>query len=691
MIGKRFTGIHMTIRDVDTADFDVDKLVSDFKRLHVDMFTFFTGGYVTTYQTELGMQRISPYLSPGRDLAGEIASKAAAAGITPLAMIDLGILPLKAADAHPDWAKQDLSGNFEYLNRDNVNACVMGGWQKEYSNLIVQEIADRFPDIKGIKFGGGSYGFGKSICHCPNCRKAFKEYSGYDIPEGADSPVYDKYLEWRFVETSKRVKELYGMVRSIRPDWIVMGNSVCFGDPDWTIGSTLDQEELVMYQDIVQIEAQLHLARGFSGRDAYFQPIMFPSEESLYMSSITDRSVVIVSPYFLAWPWRRSAMEYAEQKVWLYQVIATGGNPMINLSGGAPQHHEDKRGFKAIEEVFGFYKENIGYFENDEALGDVAIVYSQGSLCRYGDGALDSYLSEFRGWEEALLSKHIPYGIIPSDAIGRLSERFRALILPQMACVSKDELGLICDYVRNGGVVIASGGFGTDCDDPRLDELMGVKHCGCERNFTWKDGKLVQSYGVISKANPFHIDLGEASLFPLDGYAFEFESKGALIAAEYMEGFRVFPEGLSYPEPEIRDIRHPLISVNHYGKGSFVYMGWSAGRELHETGVSDILAIMTSIVRSYIPDETISIFAPESLWVFQRRQGKRVNLHLINTTGRSRFIREVIPAHDISIKLPPSLCGAECYAVKLGRKISPDSSGMLRVPVIDDYELISIG
>ena len=86
-------------------------------------------------------------------------------------------------------------------------------------------------------------------------------------------------------------------------------------------------------------------------------------------------------------------VEYAEQKVWLYQVIATGSNPMINLSGGAPQHHEDKRGFKAIEEVFSFYQRNIGYYVSDSPVGEIAVVYSQPSLRHFRDKALDSYLS----------------------------------------------------------------------------------------------------------------------------------------------------------------------------------------------------------------------------------------------------------------------------------------------------------
>jgi hypothetical protein len=56
----RNCGIHMTIRDVDCRDFDVEAMAKEFSRLHVDYFSFFAAGYVTTYPTSLEFERLSP-------------------------------------------------------------------------------------------------------------------------------------------------------------------------------------------------------------------------------------------------------------------------------------------------------------------------------------------------------------------------------------------------------------------------------------------------------------------------------------------------------------------------------------------------------------------------------------------------------------------------------------------------------
>src|ERR1035437_271835 len=45
--------IHMTIRDVDCGDFDVEAMAKEFSRLHVGFFSFFAAGYVPPLPTTL--------------------------------------------------------------------------------------------------------------------------------------------------------------------------------------------------------------------------------------------------------------------------------------------------------------------------------------------------------------------------------------------------------------------------------------------------------------------------------------------------------------------------------------------------------------------------------------------------------------------------------------------------------------
>ncbi len=81
------------------------------------------------------------------------------------------------------------------------------------------------------------------------------------------------------------------------------------------------------------------------------------------MTGVSDTPIWVVASYFLAWPWRRSAMAPAEQKVYLAQVAANGADPMVNLSGGPPAVHEDPRGFDAICDLYGFLATHQAYYE----------------------------------------------------------------------------------------------------------------------------------------------------------------------------------------------------------------------------------------------------------------------------------------------------------------------------------------
>ncbi|MGC9348457.1 MAG: family 10 glycosylhydrolase, partial [Anaerolineae bacterium] len=328
---RRNRGFHVTIRDVDCEDFDVQRFIDDLASMRVTFFSFFVGGYVTTYPTDLKYQRESPYLN-GRDLAGEIIEAAHAAGIKTLGMIDLGQIPEQAAVDHPDWCAQDREGRPVERLPGLYAACPMGGYQNDYVREIVAEILDRY-DLDCVKFGGGSFGFSRSVCHCPNCRESFLAQTGHELPpkEDWDSPVWRGYIAWRLERARERVHKLGEVVHSIDPHMPFMGNSVCFGDPHWTVGASLDVEYQASVADAVQVEIQTRARYDEATGESSWQYLSWPAETARFMTSVSDKPIWVVTSYFLAWPWRRSAMAPVEQKVYLAQVPANGGDPMVNL------------------------------------------------------------------------------------------------------------------------------------------------------------------------------------------------------------------------------------------------------------------------------------------------------------------------------------------------------------------------
>ncbi|MFO8008678.1 MAG: family 10 glycosylhydrolase, partial [Candidatus Brocadiia bacterium] len=460
---RRNRGIHMTIRDVDCEDFDAEAMAREFARLKVTFFSFFAGGYVTTYPTDLDLQRVSPWLGD-QDITGEIVEAAHRHGIRAFPMLDLGALPNVAFEAHPEWPARNADGTPRRATPYTYCSCPMGGWVREYSRQMVREICERY-DVDGMKFGGGSYGFGRDVCHCEACRQGYRRDTGQGLPNRRDwsDPAWRRYVRWREEQTVQCVAELVQMVHSIRPGLPVVGNSVCFGDPGWTVNSSLDIERLAELEDIVQVEIQTRFWFGPEGSGGDWQYLRWPAETANYMTTVSDRPVWAVASYFAAWPWRRNAAPPVEQKVYLAQVAAHGGHPMVNLSGGPPAVHEDKRGFAAMESLFSFMDEHQELYGGDSSPANAAIVYSQATLMYYGnDRAGSRYVNDLRGFEQALNEAHIPYDITSTRRLDEDSlSRYEVLIVPSMVCMNNATAERLRAFVEGGGGLIADFETGT--------------------------------------------------------------------------------------------------------------------------------------------------------------------------------------------------------------------------------------
>ncbi|MBW7462262.1 hypothetical protein K0U00_50245, partial [Paenibacillus sepulcri] len=112
--------------------------------------------------------------------------------------------------------------------------------------------------------------------------------------------------------------------------------------------------------------------------------------------------------------------------------VANGAWPAVNLSGGAPATHDDKRGFRAIGELYGFVKEHREFYDDECSAAGVAIVYSQPTLLFYGDGRARHYVEAIRGVEQSLQEAHIPFDIISNRKLLSVEnlKKYRTLILP---------------------------------------------------------------------------------------------------------------------------------------------------------------------------------------------------------------------------------------------------------------------
>jgi len=697
---KRGRGIHLTIRDIDCENYDAEKMAKDFYDMGVTFFSFFAGGYVTTYPSKLKYSRRSPWLGD-QDITGDIVKAAHKYGIKAIAMADLSILPPYVATDHPEWASIDIQGKPYESASGMYTACVMGGYGREYGSEMVKEILDKY-DVDGIKFGG-SYGFHGDICYCENCRREFDRTYHQPLPQKQDwdDTNWIDYKKWRIAETTERCKTLYEMVKSIRPDMPVMGNGGCMGP--------IDTEAMAQYQDMVQLEGQTRVLWS-EDMSCEWVPVFWVPEEASYVTTVTDKPVWVVASYWKSRCWRRAAVEYAEQKPYMAQIIANGASPMVNLSGGPVAVHEDKRGFKASSELYKFMAEHSDSYDGDYSGSNVALVYSPESMVYYGrEDPEKRYVQSFRGFERALVENQIVYDVVSTTALKKVNlKRYKVLVLPTAACMS-DEIGQILgEYVKSGGSVVATyetglyDTYGKKRDDFIISDVLNAHYKGITSLVTGDKPEIgghsaiLQNYCILSGKHELLKGFEGTSLIPAGGkYCLVEEEMGACVPLRLGTPFIVLPEGLSYTEET--GPGHPMmIASEHEGGGRTVFLPNQLDQLNYTTGMPDISRLLSNAVLwSSGNDIPAECNAPDTVYITLRLKENKALVHLINFTGGQRYFKRLIPVFDIEVKVAKRLFGEN---VNVSASMLSDGSKLdichnngyitVTVPKLTDYDVV---
>lgn len=704
-LNQRHNAIHMTIRDVDCDHFDVEDYINQLREMNVTVFSFFCGGYVTTYPSKLPEQRISPWLGTD-DLTKRLVDTAHRYGIKALAMIDLGQLPKEAGDMHPEWCARDEHGNKVAIEDRLYSTCPNSAFRLEFTRDMVEEIIGRY-NVDAIKFGGASYGFGGAICYCKRCRDQYAAYSGgKELPKKRDwsEPNWVEYFRWQNKKTVETVKKLADFVKSISPQMPVLGNATAFGDPSWTMSSPLDMEKIVELQDVLQVEVQeRHQAQVYLKP---WQSMQFPAETSNFMSHVTEKPVFVVASYFLAWPWRRIAMPYAEQKAYLAQIVAYGGSPMINLSGGPMKVHEDQRGFRAIKEVYQFAYTNREDIEGDQSVARIALIYSQDTLVEYGrDDAMERYVEHIRGAEMAMDEAHIPYDIISIRQFrADMAEKYDMVLLANTAILSEEQATEIHGFAERGGSVIAT--YETSLYDQQgerrnnflLSELLGVDYVTHDHVERMQPQLKAMAYQELTTADQgdfarLSSNFEGTTLLPAYGKYLRINMhKGVSKVLEFGPPAQVFPEGFAYA---LHEGKHDaaIVAHKHPAGGMIIYFTGEADRAYYVTKALDYRQqLLNAIGLCEKRSRQMKVCAPKTvLATLREKNGKRM-VHIINQTGGDRYFDEFIPVHDVMVEIfnddgayVKAICLSDGRTLDVTQK---EGYACVKLDKLTDYEII---
>lgn len=624
--------VQTNLRQIDMEDMDAEAYVRELQAFHATVVLLNTAGIIASYETDLRDHFQSEYLHG--DSLRTIIDRCHANGIRVIARTDFSKIRRPIYEAHPEWAYRTKAGEIVDYNGD-VHACVNGGYQQEYVYQILQEALTKLPldgifcNMSGFQTRDYSYNY-YGICHCENCKRLFKAYSGgLNLPDREDlaDPVYRKYRLFQRELTEKYDRRLLEFVKSINPELAVNGH------------------------DIQRMESNTELHRPLP----HWQ---YSASSNTRCIRGLEREVAIfnTSVDFIGFYYRHVSVSPAMQELRMWQNLANLGGMDYYLIGRL-DNHEDKSGYPGLRRAFAFHKAHEGLWKGLKSRAEALLLRS--SL--WGDAA------EERGWIRALTENHILFdeALVDSLRPERLG-KYKAIIAPNLKYLSPAQAGCLDEYVRAGGQLLASGetGFGDDLyealDTPLL-QCLGIRSI----DYVRRD----MASSMLKLGSP------DASFFPSfravdcsvvavgDVFCFTTPASGCRGLCSLIPPHPLGPPERCYYS-QITEV--PGLRLYPFGRGKGVYLPFLPGSLFLEGGYDNTAWFLRDVLlRALGLTDVAPALTPMVEVCAAEKPGKLV-VQLVNASGHfgTSFFAP-LPMRDIQLRLPLDQAPADVRSLQL--------------------------
>lgn len=674
----------LTLVENDPGNYDPSFWLDYFKRTHSDAACLSAGGIVAYYPTQIPLHHRSAWMGD-TDPFGQLLQGCRDLNMVVIARTDPHAIWPDAREAHPEWIAVDAKGNKRrhWSNPDLSVTCALGPYNFEFMTEVHKEIMSMY-QIEGI-FSNRWKGHG--ICYCEHCKEYFNEYCGNKIPLSSDrrDPIYQKYIQWR----NERLKELWLLwdqeIRKINPNARYIPN----GYPDKIIVGELSD---ILFTDH-QARRGMTIPWSNGKRGKEFRATMGNKPIGGIFS------VGLEEPY----RWKDSVQSEAEVRIWVAEGTANGMRPWFTKFSGQLY---DKRWLRFVEDIYQWHYRAEKYLRNVAPLARVGMVYSEQTEKYYGsEPSQKNYSHHGLGMYHALIEARIPFEMVNDRLLEpKHIDRYKLLILPNIAALSEHQCKLLRQYVKRGGSLLAT--YQTSLYDeearPRnnfgLSDLFGVTY----KNSI--EGPMKNSYLSINKNlqtgnyHPIVAGLEDATRIINGTWRLnvaqneKFPSPITLIPS-----YPDLPMEHVYPRVPKTDIREAYLC--EIGNSRIVYFPWDIDRIFWEVLNVDHGKLLRNAVEWAANEEQpVTVSGQGVLDVTVWKQKTSMTVHLVNLTNPMMMkgpFRELIPisAQKVKVRLPK---GKRAKDVKLLVNGSTptfqktEGSIILTVPSILAHEVIAI-
>lgn len=670
----------------DAALMDIPFWMDYFKRIHADALCITAGGVVAFYPTKVKYHRPSRWLAERPDYFRQVVEGCKKLGMVVVARTDPHATYEDVYRDHPDWiaVQADGSKRRHWEVPEMWVTCALGPYNFEFMTEVTKEIVATFPEVQGI-FSNRWEGSG--MCYCEHCTRNFHDYCGMALPRtnNPHDAARRNYIVWR----EKRLFELWrlwdGEIRKINPSARYLANS----------GGANGGLDMVTVGELAPT-----LFADRQGRSGMMAPWANGKNGKEYRSTLGKKAIGgifhmgVVAPH----RWPDSVQNGNETRIWVLDGVANGLRPWFNKVGASVH---DRRGHRVVEDLYVWHWKNERYLRNEEPVARVALVYSQQTTTWYGGAAGRRVEDYSHGMYHALIEARMPFEMLHDRTLDT-ADRFKLLLLPNIAALSSEQCAQLRRFVEAGGSLMATyetslfDENGTRRADFGLADVFGV---------SWRktlDGPIANSYLRVEdqrRGHPILKGFEDADLLINGTYQLDVQASAQFEPPP----LTVIPAYPSLPmEKNIRGVKKtdiPGVFLRQFGKGRVVYFPWDIDRVYWEVMVDDHGRLLRNAIDWALNEERpVTVTGQGVFDVTVWRQKNSMTVHLVNLTNPMMMrpsYREMIPSppQHVALRLPEGKRAAKVQFLVAGgnpRVQTAAGSISMAVPSVRDHEVIAI-
>jgi len=684
LFDKPMRWAQLVLVENDPGNYDPQFWLDYFKRIRADGACLNAGGVVAFYPTKIPLHYRSAWMKDS-DPFGELLAGCRKLGMRVIARTDPHAVRPWVMDAHPDWIAVDAEGEKRrhWADPELWVTCALGPYNFEFMTEVHKEIMSLYR-VDGI-FSNRWAGHG--ACYCEHCQRNFREFCGKELPRNNDreEPGYQDYIVWRNQRLAELARLWDDELRRINPQSRFIPN----GFPDLKI-----MGELLA---IAFIDRQ-----GRRGLTPPWANGKYAKEHRAVLGKKPLGGIFSVG-FEEPHRWKDSVQSESELRIWVADGIANGVRPWFVKFCGVLY---DRRWLKVVEEIYQWHHRAEAYLRNEEPLARVGLVYSQQTARFYGgERAQQKVEDHAMGMYHALIEARIPFemvndGLLAADHV----DRFKLLILPNIAALSDEQCQLLREYVARGGSLLATyetslyTEWGKERKDFGLFDLFGASYKG------QKQGPMRNSYLSLEKDprtgqyHPILAGLENAGRIINGVHRLEVEAHEELPSPiTLIPPYPDLPMEHVFPRVPKTDIRE--VYLRELGSSRIVYFPWDIDRTFWEVMCVDHGRLLRNAIEWAINEERpVTVTGPGVLDVTIWRQKESMTVHLVNLTNPMMMkgpFRELIPvgAQRVQVRLPEGKRARRVRLLVSGRTPRAEEAQgrlSLTVPSILAHEVVAI-